>query len=1219
MVQTIRKKGQRRIAHDNRRKTRKGKKIKRTTRTRRSTRRKYKKRIKRKTSRRTKRKNKRSVKRYNIQKGGGLPDYGEGHANTCLHGAIETAVKFMAEIDMAADEYEYLPSRNTAPPIKVSFIRHSESTSNTQFGNDRGGKAKALAIAAGGDQAEANDLDWGGDRGYLVPHVKKNKNEMYWGYTHAFLTEYGRMQAYSTGYYKLWEMFCNGDYDMDFFCSVLPRACQSAKLASAGFIQRLEDAKEALANGTFDDFMEGSQSHTIDFLKLKGQLDLIIDYYNKKTIKIINGISELPAELGLGVAVPYVSETQRCMRVDLLPDMVKFLNGIELGRELVLDGLNPAFTGEGGAREAPGDALDRPRNYEATQGSESYMTTEDSVFGFLLRLPHWLQRTDEEKSTLQPHFFHSAPVDETEIRNICFVHGLMMGEYMPWPLFTGSIKEILAPSGTGVRPAGGAPEPEPSPGWEGSGEAGPEPMEEKGITGVENARRYFHDIDFHEGLQWPYTDEVGGEVEERAEEYEVDLESDGMRKSFSLSNVQISSDGMISLNGDPIRMNRNDDCSIEKSKEKRSGRPYFIVIAIGGEGASRRQYNIDTKDLENCRRFLRDAMCVECLVEVALLPNLMKEHIFEVLLSELKGAAGELAAEERRAEEEEAPETAQEGEARASQTKAEAEARARAEAVARAKETFMSKFLFYGKLKSDKFTAETVNNAIKAVGLPSASMKRLLLPAAGARRGPNEFDTALSRCYRNCMESLTLVDGGDTTGWEGVLRSIDDYRDAECFESSFKKQPPNATCVSFQLDNFPRGEQGLLLECIRYVEQLGKKYINFWSLFLHRDVSGVSFQSPPLRLKKPMGLGEGAAQAGGVEGTQLAYNLLAAQIKKADVNNYYHTNPMILMIFKEVSRHEEQVVGQGGEPEEMLSNLRNRCVNIREKALDHVKADTDRWYFPTMGGRKAQLEEIFGGGWENGWGVVNDTDNALPVFVTSVTTPPAGQCLKENPKKPISHFQNFYAKIEERVDGSGYALNIYTDQRRELDQPRGSSLTHLGGLSVSQVYDSGHPGTPFQIEISGVTALNSRSHPTNNVFKINFSEIELANTFYIELWRLSKLAPPGGGAAAGAGGQEEGPEQEGKEEEEEPEQREEQGQVPDEWYYKDPFDRPQGPRTTEAIKEQNEKQSPPEASNDFKVKAPGTDTYVSFSDVEDKLEDARGRMGAGWRPDHFKI
>lgn len=1025
---------------------------------------KYQKRIKRKTRRQTKRKLKRSVKRYDIQKGGALQDYGEGHANTCLNGAIEIATKFTLGINAAIDEYHYLPEDGNRATVKVSFIRHSESTSNTQFGQDRGGKAMQLAMVAEIEETEATRLDWGGKRTL--------KNEMYWGYTHAFLTGYGRMQAYSTGYYKLWEMFCNGDYDMDLFCSVLPRACQSAKLATTGFIQRLMDAKDERDAGTLDSFMGDCPPECMALLQVVGNLESIIEYYEKKSIKIINGISEIPEW-----KAPDVSETQRCMREDLLPDMVKFLNEIESGCDLILDGLDVAFTG----RVAPPGELDRPRNYDANdelfsstrskfRGLSGYMTTEDSIFSFLFRLSHWFQRTAGESSNLGTVNTSTwLPGGPSDIRNICFVHGIMMGEYMPWPLFTDSIKQILG-VGSGVGPAVGPdvgpemePEPEPMGQDGGSGQAGG-PMEGY-VTGVDEAKKYFPDIDFAtKGVSesWPYESEVATYRSVEKEIYGY------MSNSYRSTVIKMDSNGKIELGEDVIRDNKVTPCSISFSKAERKGRPNFIVIKIN-ERTEKINF-IDSRAGSDYRRFLRDAMCVNCRVSLQLFSKIptglrtspgdqtrsgneqeMKDQIFRGLFAQLQTIP-----------QDETPEIY---------------------------ESLLSQFLFYGKYSKRKLTAETVKNAIKAVGLSPDVMRESL---ETDEDGFNKFDRVLRGCYEECMKSLTLYEGGgEKTGWEGILRSINDFRDEQCFESSFMKQPPNATCVSFQLDNFPQG--GLQDAYHVYKSATSKKPINFWSLFLHKNVSGVEFKSPPLRLKKPDDMGST---------TQSAYNLLVEQIKQADVNNYYHTNPMIIMVFREVSRYDAH---SGGKSPEMLNNLYQRCKNIINIAFSHVHQETSSYYFPLTGGRDAQLQEIFGGGWESGWGF-----DTFPVFATLLDALPEGDCLKEKPKMVPSSFERCYAKIK------GNSLNIYNTKPlvedvvgKAYSSPLASlksSIFNLSGCKVTQVYDSGLSEEPFQIQISGVNSEKSKSPPSNGIFKINFNELELelANKFYIALRNISK-------------------------------------------------------------------------------------------------------------------
>ena len=84
-------------------------------------------------------------------------------------------------------------------------------------------------------------------------------NEPLHGFTHPFLTNFGRLQAYSYGKDELPEVIKNGGYtNVEFYSSTLPRACETIQLISQGL---------------------GDSGYEIS---------------SDKTITRINGISEIP-------------------------------------------------------------------------------------------------------------------------------------------------------------------------------------------------------------------------------------------------------------------------------------------------------------------------------------------------------------------------------------------------------------------------------------------------------------------------------------------------------------------------------------------------------------------------------------------------------------------------------------------------------------------------------------------------------------------------------------------------------------------------------------------------------------------------------------------------------------------------------------------------------------------------------------------------------------
>jgi hypothetical protein len=117
------------------------------------------------------------------------------------------------------------------------------------------------------------------------------------GWTHPFLTNFGRLQAYSYGKDILHKIYLEGGFkNIKFYCSVLPRACETAQLITQGFMDSMNNMN--------------------------------ISYDNE--ITLINGISELPVE-----AMGYtIKSSQRSISQEELFYMRKFLNKVNNGLKL---------------------------------------------------------------------------------------------------------------------------------------------------------------------------------------------------------------------------------------------------------------------------------------------------------------------------------------------------------------------------------------------------------------------------------------------------------------------------------------------------------------------------------------------------------------------------------------------------------------------------------------------------------------------------------------------------------------------------------------------------------------------------------------------------------------------------------------------------------------------------------------------------------------------
>ena len=116
-------------------------------------------------------------------------------------------------------------------------------------------------------------------------------NEPLHGWTHPFLTDFGRLQAYSYGRDELPEVIKNGEYtNVEFYSSTLPRACETIQLISQGL---------------------GDSDSTIPL--------------DDKTITRINGISEIP--------IKGLKSSQRSISKDELFYVTQYLNLVNKGKK----------------------------------------------------------------------------------------------------------------------------------------------------------------------------------------------------------------------------------------------------------------------------------------------------------------------------------------------------------------------------------------------------------------------------------------------------------------------------------------------------------------------------------------------------------------------------------------------------------------------------------------------------------------------------------------------------------------------------------------------------------------------------------------------------------------------------------------------------------------------------------------------------------------------
>ena len=362
LVRTIgKRRGQ--VSGPKKNKKRTKKRVSRKRQTRKKT---HKKRVKRKTTRRTKRKVKRGE---NIQHGGGPTKNIEKMLSICSMSEGGPLLRAPLKADPDA-------TRGDQGQFNVLLVRHGIS--------------------------ESNDLPKRREPGH--------------GWIHPFLTELGRQQAYAFGYDTLYEKWIKDtSKPIRFFCSCLPRACETAKLISQGFHDRFEEEKPS--NPAVD---ESDRPFTKDDL-----------------ITLINGISEIPMKRGPGkshkihswglsfekLVAPtaaamtldtteagseYLTDSQRSMRVEFLPHVVTLLNRMDNGLGLKEPGENAEnventvsneLVGWGGINGS-GDSQNPPG---------ILMTTEKTYLSFVSRMHE---------------------IFNQDAINVCVVHGKFIQEKM---------------------------------------------------------------------------------------------------------------------------------------------------------------------------------------------------------------------------------------------------------------------------------------------------------------------------------------------------------------------------------------------------------------------------------------------------------------------------------------------------------------------------------------------------------------------------------------------------------------------------------------------------------------------------------------------------------------------------------------------------------------------------------------------------------------------
>tara|TARA_A100001015_G_C15020212_1_gene727583 strand:+ start:31 stop:2661 length:2631 start_codon:yes stop_codon:yes gene_type:complete len=214
--------------------------------------------------------------------------------------------------------------------------------------------------------------------------------EIQHGYITAFLTPYGRVLAYSTGYYKYAEHIMDSREILKFYSSTLPRSMITAMLVLRGIIDRLE----------------------------KEDLKEIAEIYKQAEIQVYFGISEEPEpgtpdkNTGLpGIKGSSDSYAQRIMDANMMEPMIDFINDTESGDydiRLVLNRRN---------RGPP-----RPFLWEEGDPTDAYRSSTETLNRFFNKL---------------------YSLEKGNYRHIFVVHGIIMEKYLSWVFFIKYFQDLI--------------------------------------------------------------------------------------------------------------------------------------------------------------------------------------------------------------------------------------------------------------------------------------------------------------------------------------------------------------------------------------------------------------------------------------------------------------------------------------------------------------------------------------------------------------------------------------------------------------------------------------------------------------------------------------------------------------------------------------------------------------------------------------------------------
>lgn len=241
----------------------------------------------------------------------------------------------------------------------------------------------------------------------LLRHSESSANwlltktmEMQNGYITAFLTPYGRVLAYSTGYYKYAEHIIESGETLKFYSSTLPRSMITAMLVLRGVIDRLES-----------EVPERAQS------------------YKQAEIQVCFGISEEPeaAAPEKNTNIPIIhgssdSYAQRIMDANMMEPMIDFINDTESGDYGIRLVLNKEKTPP------------RPFFWEEGDVTDAYRSSAETL----------------------DRFFNKLYDLDKENRHIFVVHGIIMEKYLSWVFFIKYFQGLISDGGVGRM---GVPEP----------------------------------------------------------------------------------------------------------------------------------------------------------------------------------------------------------------------------------------------------------------------------------------------------------------------------------------------------------------------------------------------------------------------------------------------------------------------------------------------------------------------------------------------------------------------------------------------------------------------------------------------------------------------------------------------------------------------------------------------------------------------------------------